>query len=104
MFTFFVRKIMLNGILTARYLCVSALLPILCVCGDTYVRRRVSLWSHAGSDSAVHAAVASLAWLAVTADHVTLLTVLQSALCGLLSSAVDLDHFVAAGSLSLQVR
>jgi len=101
---------MLNGLVTARFLCMSAILAILCICGDAFVRyrvpgrHRVSLWFYAVSDSAVHAAVASIAWLAVTADHVTLLTILQSALCGLLSSSVDLDHFIAARSLSLQVR
>ena len=80
-----------------------ALLPMLSVCGDMYVQRCVSRWSRALCDNAVHAAVASVAWLAVTVDHVTFLTLLQSGLCGLLSSAVDLDHFVAAGSLSLDV-
>jgi len=93
---------MFNGVVTTRVLCAVVMLPMLCVVGDAYVRRCVSRWSRAISDSAVHAAVASVAWLAVTADHVTVLTLLQSALCGLLSSAIDLDHFVAAGSLSLE--
>jgi len=94
---------MLNGIVTARFLCITAILPILCICGDAFVRGRVSPWPRAVSDSTVHASVASIAWLAVTADNVTLLTILQSVLCGLLSSAIDLDHFIAAGSISLQV-
>jgi len=94
---------MLYGLVTARVLCVTATIPMLCICGDVYVQRCVSTWSRALSDSAVHAAVASVAWLAVTADQLTLFTLMQSGLCGLLSSAVDLDHFIAAGSLSLGV-
>ena len=82
---------------------MTGVIPFLCICGDGLVQRCVSLWSRALCDSTVHAAVASIAWLAVTVDHVTLLTLLQSSLCGLLSSAVDLDHFIAAGSLSLEV-
>ena len=88
--------------LSARVLCTTAMLPVLCICGDAYTQHRTSLWSRALCDSAVHAAVASLTWLAVTADHVTLLTLLQCGLCGLLSSAVDVDHFIAARSLSLE--
>jgi len=82
---------------------MTAITPLLCICGDALVQRSVGIWSRALGDSSVHAAVASVAWLAVTADHVTLLTVLQSGLCGVLSSAIDLDHFIAAGSLSLKV-
>jgi len=94
---------MFNGVVTARVLCTIAMLLLLSVCGDIYVKRCVSRWSRALCDNVVHAAVASLAWLVVTVDHVTFLTLLQSGLCGFLSSAVDLDHFVAAGSLSLDV-
>jgi len=95
---------MLYGVVTARVLCVTATIPTLCICGDAYMQRCVSIWSRALCDSTVHAAVASVAWLAVTADQLTLFTLMQSAVCGLLSSAVDLDHFIAAGSLSLEVR
>jgi len=92
---------MFNGVVTARVLCTIAVLPVVSICGDVYVQRCVNRWPRALCDNAVHAAIASLAWLAVTVDHVTILLILQSGLCGLLSSAVDLDHFVAAGSLSL---
>lgn len=94
---------MFNGVVTVRVLCTISVLPVLCICGDVYVQRCVSRWSRALCDNSVHVAVASVAWLAVTVDHVTVFTLLQSGLCGLLSSAVDLDHFVAAGSLSLDV-
>jgi len=93
---------MLYKVVTARALCITAMLPILCMCGDAYCERCVSRWFRVICDSTVHATVASLAWLAVAADHVTLLTLFQCILCGLMSSAVDLDHFIAAGSLSLQ--
>lgn len=83
---------------------MTATIPILCVCGDALGQRCVSMWSRALCDSAVHAALASLAWLVVNADHMTFSTLMQSSVCGFLSSAVDLDHFIAAGSLSLKVR
>ena len=98
----FVCEVMLYGVVTARVLCVTATIPTLCICGDAYMQRCVSTWSRALCDSTVHAAVASVAWLVVTADQLTLFTLLQSGVCGLLSSAVDLDHFIAASSLSLQ--
>jgi len=94
---------MFNEVVTAKVLCTIAMLPLLSVCGDVFVQRCVSRSSRALCDNSVHAAVAVVAWLSVTVDRVTLLTLLQSALCGFLSSAVDLDHFLAAGSLSLDV-
>jgi len=100
---FYETDLMLNGVVTTRVLCIIPMLPVLCICGDMCVQHCISRWTRALCDSSVHASVASLAWLAVSADQLTLLTFIQAGLCGFLSTAVDLDHFVAAGSLSLEV-
>ena len=74
------------------------------------------------TDNMVHGSLAVIIWLLGYMSHVECrqsdvnsrhlgnglakhtVVILQSVACGVLSSAVDIDHFLAAGSFDLQVR
>ena len=74
------------------------------------------------TDNMVHGTLAVIIWLLGYMSHVDCrqsdvksrhlgnglakhtVVILQSVACGVLSSAVDIDHFLAAGSFDLQVR
>ena len=60
-------------------------------------------WQRAITDNVIHAIIGALVWLTVTADRLTWLVLAQTVLCALLSSAIDVDHFIAASSFTLEV-
>jgi hypothetical protein len=96
----------------ARVVCTSKITATLCVglvalLGD-YVVERSNLPDdvRAVVDNMTHGAIGLLSWHIVTAHlgHLSLCMRLCEVLfCGLIASAVDLDHFAAARSLRIQV-
>jgi len=55
-------------------------------------------------DSGTHFALAALSWIFMDNTALTKKKeMLLPLLCGVLSSLIDLDHFIAAGSLNLEV-
>ena len=53
-------------------------------------------------DNAGHGCIASISWWILVGKR-TLRDKLEVLCCGILSSAVDVDHFISAGSVELQV-
>ncbi|XP_070545963.1 transmembrane protein 267-like [Ptychodera flava] len=81
-----------------------ALLGCFCCAGDTamqlpWISRNMAL--RAIADNGIHAVIGLWCWSLVSGLQ-TIDDVLQTILCGVLSSAVDLDHFIAAKSFSLK--
>ena len=62
-----------------------------------------SLYVKASLDSAVHGLVALLSWMLVRYSDVKVAW-LEAIVCGVMSMAVDVDHFIAAKSLNLKVN
>jgi len=82
----------------AAELCLIAV----CIIGDEAIKTAtVPQWMRALQDSAVHGLVALLSWFIVIGCHMTSYTLYETILCGGLASIVDVDHFIAAGSFSL---
>jgi hypothetical protein len=76
--------------------------------GDRVVAQNSLLQEmRAVADNMTHGAIGLLSWHIVTghlADLSFTARFWEVALCGLLASAIDLDHFVAARSLRIEVR
>lgn len=81
----------------------DVLLVLFCVFCERLVLLANERWMKAVIDSTIHASIAGLAWLTVTGDKLACKTIAQSILCAFMSSAIDVDHFIAASSLSLEV-
>uniref|UniRef100_H2YJ56 Transmembrane protein 267 n=1 Tax=Ciona savignyi TaxID=51511 RepID=H2YJ56_CIOSA len=80
-----------------------ALLDLFCVLIDIVYSTRsagLSVWGRAIADSSVHFLVAVACWAVVVNGSAQSL-ILESLICGLLSSLVDVDHFIEARQLSL---
>jgi hypothetical protein len=96
----------------ARLVCTSKIAATLCLgliafLGDhILVRSTLSEDARAFVDNITHGAIGLLSWHIVTAhlgDLSLSMHVCQVVFCGLIASAVDLDHFAAARSLRIQV-
>lgn len=59
-------------------------------------------YARAVTDNAGHGLIAAISWLVVSGIHKE--TIFQGVACALISSAIDLDHFIMAKSLKLKVR
>ncbi|KAK2179890.1 hypothetical protein NP493_465g00003 [Ridgeia piscesae] len=57
--------------------------------------------SRAAVDSATHGVIAAMSWLLVTNLQMTTRNLMEVFLSGVLGMVIDIDHFIAAGSLSL---
>ncbi|XP_059471573.1 transmembrane protein 267 [Neocloeon triangulifer] len=88
----------------------SILLVLICVAGDQICRLSVlqsSKWAllRALADNVTHGAVGGLSWWLLIGIQWPLLPassrILQSIWVAFIASAIDLDHFVAAGSLNI---
>jgi hypothetical protein len=76
--------------------------------GDYVVAQNILLEDvQAVADNLTHGAIGLLTWHIVT-SHLAKLSLIvrisEVMLCGLLASAIDLDHFAAARSLRIQVQ
>jgi hypothetical protein len=96
----------------ARLVCSSKIAATLCLgltalLGDCIVvRSTLSEDVRAFVDNMTHGAIGLLSWHIVTAyleDLSLSMRVCEVVFCGLIASAVDLDHFAAARSLRIQV-
>jgi hypothetical protein len=96
----------------ARLVCTSKIAATLCVglialLGDYIVERStLSEDVRAFVDNVTHGAIGLLSWHIVAAhlqDLSLSMRVCQVVFCGLIASAVDLDHFAAARSFRIQV-
>ena len=90
---------------TMKTVLLDVVIAGVCFIGDNagYTRAiQKSLWLRAITDNMTHAAVAFFGWAAVT-DFRFRKNILGCILCALSSSIVDMDHFLAAGSLDISV-
>jgi hypothetical protein len=96
----------------ARLVCTSKIVATLCLglvalLGDhIVVRSTLSENVRAFVDNMTHGAIGLLSWHIVTAnlgDLTLSMRVCEVVFCGLIASAVDLDHFATARSLRIQV-
>ena len=85
---------------------LSLALVATCVAGDLAATRLPWGLLRALADNLTHGAVAGLSWLIVCAKNFDFKSWawLEALACGAAACLVDVDHFVAAGSLSLKVR
>jgi len=77
-----------------------------CVLGDILSQNQNGLpIMRALFDSATHGLVGIIAWfIAIDNGSLSVQSSKEIILCGVLAAIVDLDHFIAARSLSLDVR
>ena len=84
------------------------LIPVTAVVGDTviqYMNPNISLLLKCFTDSATHFFLASFSWNYVeTSSMNKRIHLVVSIMCGLLASIIDIDHFIAVGTISLQVN
>ena len=59
--------------------------------------------SRAAVDSGTHGVIAAVSWLLVTNLQMNMRNLTEVFLSGVLGMVIDTDHFIAAGSLSLNV-
>jgi hypothetical protein len=82
-------------------------LGLIALLGDyIVVRSTLSEDVRAIVDNIIHGAIGLLSWHIVTThlgDISLSMRVCQVVFCGFIASAIDLDHFAAAGSLRIQV-
>jgi len=85
-----------------RFCGLNVVLVATCVVGDGFIQacfdRRVPNEVSAVADSLVHGLVGVFSWAAITSGrHVG-----EAVVCGVIACLIDVDHFIAAGSLKLQ--
>lgn len=84
------------------------LIPVTAVVGDTVIQSmnpNISLLLKCFTDSATHFLLASFSWNYVeTSSMNKRIHLVVSIMCGLLASIIDIDHFIAVGTISLQVN
>ncbi|KAH7947070.1 hypothetical protein HPB52_007501 [Rhipicephalus sanguineus] len=92
-----------NIVMVAFYLLGAAMTAAVSTAGD-YVTGLCRLpWIRALADNATHGLIAFLCWLMVSGQPLRKASLLDSLLSGLFGCAVDVDHFVAARSLKIEV-
>ena len=90
------------GMITRRTAVLELVLIALCFASERVLQIE-NRWGRAAFDNAIHGLIAGLAWLIVICDSLLLSTTAQVLACAAIASAIDIDHFIAAGSLSLRV-
>ena len=84
------------------------LIPVTAITGDAiiqYMYPYISLLVKCLTDSATHFLIASLSWTYI--ENVSLnkrIHLVPIIICGSIASVIDIDHFVAVGTTSLQVN
>ena len=78
----------------------------ICVCADYLLLlpqfSKKSL-SRALTDNVSHGVIGAMSWLTIVGLK-TRKDILEGVICGLMASAVDVDHFIAARSLKIKVK
>ncbi|CAH1801409.1 unnamed protein product [Owenia fusiformis] len=93
--------------LTPYLVIYELMLWTVCLVGDNFLPTlniiKDHIWAKALADSATHGAIGALSWaVCVDLDFRNNYKVLECILAGFLSCAIDLDHFIAAGSFQLK--
>ena len=87
-------------------------LPVICFIFDYLLKSTHIFTDHrfkkptvvrAICDEIGHGMIALCSWLAVTNFKLTTINVVEALTCGAIGMLIDVDHFVHAGSFSLQV-
>ncbi|CAN7989267.1 unnamed protein product [Ixodes hexagonus] len=87
------------------YLGSSIFTVVVSTIGDKTVAHeylRNFLWLRAAADNVTHGLIGVICWAAVCGPSLFPASVRESILCGLIASAVDIDHFLAAASLKIE--
>lgn len=96
---------MIDRVLDPIIVVFELLMLLICVLGDRAISSStLEEWQRALADASTHGAVGALSWAIVCigqlySDH----PLFEVALAGALAVSVDVDHFIAAWSLSIQV-
>lgn len=94
---------MIEGIIGPLVVVFELLMLLICVLGDRAISSSVAQWLRALADASTHGAVGALSWAIVCvgqlySEH----PLFEVALSGALAVGVDVDHFIASWSLSIQ--
>ena len=98
----------------AKFVLSSAGLAAFCLCADHIVFKWEDRWKklaygvalRAVTDSLVHGVVGGWCWMnviLVLGEQFTTVRVMQIAACVAMATSIDVDHFIAAKSLSFKV-
>lgn len=84
---------------------VTLLIGIISITGDKLVEYEENLILRAVSDNLTHGLVAGLSWtlIVILSKESVALNILNIVVCSVLSSLIDLDHFIEAHSWKLNV-
>ena len=94
------------NIFSPKAVVLELLLISICVLDDSSVKPSFINENHVARaivDSLTHGVIAALSWLLVTDFQMTVINLTEVSLCAFLAMVIDVDHFIAAGSLSLSV-
>lgn len=61
------------------------------------------LWLRAAADNVTHGLVGLICWMAACGPRCFPASLREGILCGFIACALDVDHFVAAGSVKIEV-
>jgi len=98
----------------AKFVLSSAGLAAFCLCADHIVFKWEDRWKklaygvalRAVTDSLVHGVVGGWCWMnviLVLGEQFTAVRIMQIAACVAMATSIDVDHFIAAKSLSFKV-
>lgn len=94
------------NIFSPKAVVLELLLISICIVDDSSVIPNVILENHlarAVVDTLTHGVIAALSWLLVTDFQMNMKNLTEVMSCGVFGMVIDVDHFIAAGSLSLSV-
>ncbi|KAI0215142.1 hypothetical protein LSAT2_032814 [Lamellibrachia satsuma] len=92
------------NIFSPKAVVLELLLISICIVDDSSVIPNVILENHlarAVVDTLTHGVIAALSWLLVTDFQMNMKNLTEVMSCGVFGMVIDVDHFIAAGSLSL---
>ncbi|KAG8229735.1 hypothetical protein J437_LFUL007910, partial [Ladona fulva] len=91
-------------IVSKSQIALSVLMASTAITGDSLLRIAHHDTLRAISDSVTHGVIGGLSWLVVANHYDMKKGILDSLLCAFISSAIDVDHFIAARSFSIKAR
>lgn len=96
---------MIDGIVAPFVVVFELLMLLICVLGDRAIGSSdLAQWQRALADASTHGAVGAFSWAIVCFGQLySDRPLFEVALSGALAVSVDVDHFIAAWSLSLKV-
>lgn len=95
----------MNFVAVSLRLYLTVLLGLVAIIGDSIVSHSKIQIFQAIFDNATHSIIGGLSWflVCVCSKKYNSGVIVEVALCALIASLIDLDHFVVAKSLKLQV-